>query len=288
MERVIFFVAVDSRQQNMKWKMRRARISGRIVCHFILRFHHEMLIGIVWRCPRKPSYDEKQCKIFIWSKEERQVRQHISQVPQTRTPRNRDMRLYLEETTQAKLNETGAAKNSTGQDKDDATSELCKDGKYGTWEIGQSGRVTNVIVTSVTKAVRPSTPPPLDHRLTQKLGAEITPLLTPDSRDRALAGRKRTSRLESVQTPDISPCPKRYKGNTVELVSKSDHSINTLGVPLSEGMEAGLLTNEESPLVIRMGSKDYPVLGVRQEQMEIYIYVARQIHDAVAPGTSRC
>jgi hypothetical protein len=46
-----------------------------------------------------------------------------------------------------------------------------------------------------------------------------------------------------------------------------------LELPRSEGREAGLVINEERPLMIRMGERDYPVPGVDVNQMEAFLYV---------------
>ena len=54
-----------------------------------------------------------------------------------------------------------------------------------------------------------------------------------------------------------------------------------LELPHSEGREAGLVINEERPLVIRIGERDYPVPGVDVDQMEAFLYVLGKLHDAL-------
>ena len=58
-----------------------------------------------------------------------------------------------------------------------------------------------------------------------------------------------------------------------------------LELPRSEGREAGLVINEERPLVIRMGERDYSVPGVDVDQMEAFLYVLGKLHDAFGKGT---
>jgi hypothetical protein len=136
----------------------------------------------------------------------------------------------------------------------------------------------------MNKAKRPSTPLPSGHKST-KLRPGVTSLPTPDSRDHTSARKKRASQLELLQTPDVSPCPKRLKDAVLEHKRGLNLFATGLELPRSEGREAGLVINEERPLVIRMGERDYPVPGVDVGQMEAFLYVSGKLHDAFGKGT---
>ena len=132
----------------------------------------------------------------------------------------------------------------------------------------------------MTNAKRPSTPSPPGHESTKKLRTGITSLPTPDSRDRISTGKKRAAQLESLQTPDVSPCPKRFREAMLGHKKEANISAKSLGLPHSEGRGAGLITNEERSPVIRMTEEDYPVQGVTPDQMEIFFYVTGKLRDA--------
>jgi hypothetical protein len=124
----------------------------------------------------------------------------------------------------------------------------------------------------ISEANRPATPSPSSHKSTKKPRPGVTSFPTPDSRDRTSAGKKRVSQLESLETPDVSPCPKRPKDTALERKSKSNFSAMGLGLPRSEGREARL--------VVRMDEEDHPVPGVDLDQMKTYLYVSGKLQDA--------
>jgi hypothetical protein len=90
--------------------------------------------------------------------------------------------------------------------------------------------------------------------------------------------------LELLQTPDVSPCPKRLKDAVLEYKRKPNLFATGLELPRSEGREAGHVINER-PLVIRMGEEDHPVPEVDVDQMKTFLYVSGKLHDAFRKRT---
>jgi hypothetical protein len=90
--------------------------------------------------------------------------------------------------------------------------------------------------------------------------------------------------LELLQTPDVSPCPKRLKDAVLEHRRGSSLFATGLELPRSEGREAGLVINEERPLVIRMGERLPSTGGRRRSDGSILVRI-REASRRLGKGT---
>lgn len=76
-------------------------------------------------------------------------------------------------------------------------------------------------------AKRPSTPSPSGHESTKKPRTTGVLFKTPDSQDRVSAGKQGQPHLESIQAPNILPCPMRPKGTTPQTFHLGESELPT-------------------------------------------------------------
>jgi hypothetical protein len=83
--------------------------------------------------------------------------------------------------------------------------------------------------------------------------------------------------LELPQTLDISPCPNRHKDGVLEHKTNSGPSAAGLGLPRSQGSQAGRISNEKRPIVSRMGEEEDLSRGISLEHVDIFCDVAGKV-----------
>jgi hypothetical protein len=68
----------------------------------------------------------------------------------------------------------------------------------------------------------------------------------------------------------------------LEHETNSGPSAAGLGLPRSQGCEAGRISNENRPIVSRMGEEEDPLRGISLEHMDIFCDVAGKVRDVLS------